>query len=259
MAEDTITDETEVEEIEVEVLEFSAPAKKAARPEIPLQLVGETYTARAPKDAVMFMAEAAIADTAGEADRWMATIQIVNTMLTDQGRHRFWQRVVDRDDPLTQGAVMEALEALFKRWAPSSKVPDTVPVIIDAHPDRLADIGLKPVKIVNADLDLDLVCYPPKDIALGVVAASMATGASNAQQAWSVNLFLDAALPLGQAQILSHRLRDSRDDLDLEHLAQITRTLIDRWYGDAPKPNRAARRAAASKSKGKGSTSRKKG
>lgn len=241
MADPTETDES------IEVIEFSTPAAKmaATRAEIPLALVGETYQVTRPKDAVLFTAQGAVADTASDADRWLATLQLVEAMFSPQDRHRFYQRCIDRDDPLTQGAVMEAIGALLTRWAPKSKVPASEPVTIEAHPDAVSELGLKPVRIVNGDLNLDLTCHPPKDLMLGIVSAALAAGTDLSQQAWSINLFLDAVLEPGQDRLLAHRLRSPQDPLDLEHLAEITKSLIERWYSGAPKPNRAARRASA--------------
>lgn len=230
--------------MDLETIEFTTPAKKtkAKKVETKLDLVGETYTVSKPKDAVLFFAQSAVADTANDADRWMAALQFLDAAFTPMDRKRFFERACDAEDPLTAGAVFDAIGSLLDRWAPTNKTPANAPVKVEPHPDTIP-AGLQPVRIVNDDLNLDLTCHPPKDLVLGITSAAIATGANTGQQAWCIALFLDAALSPHDTLTLDHRMRSHNDDLDLDDVAGIVQALIERWYPDGPQPNRKARRA----------------
>lgn len=245
MATNTTRTPDDLDPDSLDVLEFTAPARttrKAVTTDV--DLVGHTYTFRRPKDGILFFTQAAVADSANDADRWMASLSFLQASLQPQDRKHLLDRACDPDDALTAGAWWEVIGELLRRWAPDSKVPASEPVTIDAHPDTVT--GADPVRILDEDLRLDLVAHPPKDVVLGLTGSAIAAGANTGQQAWCINLFLDAALSSADALDLDRRLSlpPDADPLDLGDLFGIVEALIGRWYGDTG--NRAARRAKAS-------------
>lgn len=233
---------------ELDVLDFTSTASTEPRKKditTPVDLGGETLTFHRPKDGTLFFTQSAIADTANDADRWLAGLRFLEATLKPQDRKRFLDRACDRDDNLTAGMFWETIGQLLRRWDPASKVPPGTVLRIDPVPDGVQ--GQRPVRIVDDNLALDFVAHPPKDIILGITASAIGAGASTGQQAWCITLFLDGALDPAVALELSYRLNSpaySNDPLELGHLFEIIRKLIERWYsGEVPRPNRAARRA----------------
>ena len=234
-----------------EVIEFATP-KTQTRETITTKvtLCGEDFYARRPKDAVLFFAQSALGEVASDADRAMAMLQILDASCDSIARHRILERACDRDDPVTAGVVYRMIEALTERWSPETKAPAEHPVVVDAVPDTAPQAD--PVRVVNDDLALDLLCHPPKDIILHITSSGLATGANQGQQAWCVMLFLDAALDKSDAVHLSQRMRQPNDPLDLEALMSVIETLMQRWYPDVGREgNRAQRRANASQGRKK--------
>src|SRR5699024_12771443 len=84
------------------------------------------------------------------------------------------------------------IEELMQRWDHKNKTPASKPVIIKEEKDILESQA--PVRIRNDYLNLDLICYPPKDIALAIVYSSLATNAYEQQTSYGLRFFLDAAL-----------------------------------------------------------------
>lgn len=243
-----MSDETTVDLDSLETVEFTT-SKKTTKPtkptKITVQLGDENLSAPRPKDGVLFFAQSAVSDHANDADRWSSAWNLLSAVLNAQDRHRFLQRACDRDDPLNAAMMWDMIGQLLDRWNLDSKIPASVPVVVEEQPHpEFPD----PVKIVNEDLDLDLVAYPPKNIILGLTASALSTGATLSDQAWVIGLFLDAALTRGDVLTINYRLRDSDDDLDLEHLTELVQTLIRRWY-DKPIGNRKSRRAQNARSR----------
>jgi|SRR5690625_338411 len=234
-----------------EVIEFTTP-KARARETVTTKvtLCGEDLHARRPKDAVLFFAQSAMSEIASDSDRAMAMLQILDASCDSVSRHRILERACDRQDPVTAQAVYQMIEALTERWSPETKTPADHPVVVNPSPDAAPQAD--PVRIVNEDLDLDLVCHPPKDLILHITSSGLARGAGQGQQAWCVMLFLDAALSQSDAVSLSQRMRRPNDPLDLEALMSIIETLMKRWYPDsAAEGTRAQRRAKASRDRKK--------
>lgn len=231
----------------LDTIEFTTPAARQ-REDVttPVNLCGEDMVVRRPKDATLFFAQSAVADSANDADRMLAILQLIDASLEASDRYRLLERACDGDDDLTAGAVYDMFEELFKRWGEDSKVPAAAPVRVEAVPDSIP--AGAPARIVNHDLGLDLVCHPPKDIILHITASSIAAGTNRGQQAWCLMLFLDAALTKADSMVLDQRMRNTRDPLDLEALLAIVEALVGRWYPDEAVPaggNRKQRRAAA--------------
>lgn len=238
-----------------EVIEFTTPV--SARPaavRTPVVLCGEEFTARRPKDAVLFFTQSAMADVANDSDRALAMLQLLDACLQPVDRHRILQRACDPDDPVTAGAVYGMIHQLLERWDPATKIPDSAPVLVAPVPDSAP--ANDPVRIVNDDLGLDLLCRPPKDLILHITASALATNANAGQQAWCVMLFLDAALSNADALQLEARIRNPRDELDLEALLNLIHTLMGRWHPESmppEQPNRKQRRARAAQGRKKSS------
>lgn len=241
-----------------DVLEFTtSPTRNRDTDHTPVTLCGEEVTARRPKDFVLFTAQSALSEVATDSDKAMSMLQVLNASFGDVDRHRILERCCDSNDPLTAGATYQMIDELTDRWSHETKIPVHRPVIISPHPDTAP--AADPVRIRINDLGLDALCSPPKDIVLHIVASGIATGVSQGHQIWCVMLFLDAALTSADASILKHRLRNSRDSIDLADLMEIIHGLMRHWYPDtdldlSAKGNRKQRRAGASqkrKKKGK--------
>ncbi|WP_367139279.1 hypothetical protein [Saccharothrix sp. HUAS TT1] len=230
----------------METLEFRTPKRAREEQPIPVTLCGEELVVQRPKDAVLYFAATAIGADVPEPDRAMAVIQFLSGTLGLVDRKRFIDRAIDPADPVDLGATVQLVGGLLERWNAWPARGRVEPLVVEADP---APVTGEPVHIVNEDLELDLVAHPPKDLVLMFVAAALATGANEGQQAWSVGIFLDAALERADRDVVARRMRDHDDDLDLEHIAEIVQHLIERW---SPKANRAARRDAA-RAKGRGS------
>jgi len=243
-------DELDVDQLDVldfTSSDFTTTAYKKVSTTV--DLLGEDVDFHRPKDGVLFFVQSAVADTANDADRWMAALRFLESSLTPQSRKRFLDRACDRSDPLNASALWDTIGELLRRWDPKTKIPASQKIVIEHRPD--AAEGYNPVRIVDEALRLDFIAYPPKDIVLGFTGSAIAASASPAQQAWCVNLFLDGSLDGDVALELSYRLQSPAygdDKLDLPHLLGIVRSLIERWYSGT-NPNRAARRAQASQSR----------
>jgi hypothetical protein len=230
----------------VDTLSFTTPAKNRPDQAVPVQLCGEEFSVRKPKDAVLYFTQTAIGETVSEGDRAMAILQFVDSALSPVDRKRFFDRCMDGPrgadrpgDPVNQATTLEMIGGLLDRWSnwPEHGTHTPEPVLVEP---RVTAVHGGPVHVQHPDLDLDFVAYPPKDVILLFVSASLATGASTGQQAWAIGLFLDSALDKPDSLLVSTRLRHTDDDLDLGHLAEIVNALITQW-----RPvNRAARRAA---------------
>lgn len=234
----------------LEVVSFttkSKPKHPAASAALTVKLGDEELSAPRPKDGVLFFAQSAVSDNANEADRWSHAWNLVNAVLSAQDRHRFLERVCDRDDPLNAHMFWNMIGQLLDRWNLDSKIPASVPVVVKEEPHPPFP---DPVRLHNEDLDLDIVAYPPKDIVLGITASALSQGSTVSDQAWVIGLFLDAALERKDVLTINYRLRSGQDDLDLSELTQMVQMLIERWY-DKPVGNRKTRRAAKAKTRKK--------
>lgn len=226
----------------VETLKFSTQKKKRAAQPVEVILCGEPMTLQRPKDAVLYFAQTVVGDAVSDADRAAAILQFINSTLDPGELKHYFDRVLDRDDPVDLRATLELVGGVIERWNnyPSRGKPD--PVIVESSDDDTRT-ETAPITVQNRDLDLEFEAHRPKDIVLLFVAGSLSTSANLGQQAWAVGLFLDAALTRQDALVVAHRMRSQHDDLDLEHIAEIVTSLAQRW---APGPtNRAMRRATA--------------
>lgn len=235
-----------------ETIEFSTPDRDRKVVKTPVNLCGVEYTVTKPKDAAMFFIGSSYSESSTDADRTMALIQFVEATHTKSDYSRFLERCCDRDDPLRLKSAYKLMEELLShRWSADSKIPSSTPVVVEPDADVLG-VDLKPIRIRNEDLGLDLVCHPPKDIALAVVASSMATGASDQQKSFALRFFLDASLDKHVAIRLMRRWLDPLDGLDIPELEEISQALMERWYPEGVvKGNRKSRRAQAAKSRKK--------
>lgn len=224
-----------------ETLTFQTPARRRDEQAIPVELCGEAFTVKRPKDAVIYFASQVVGSDIGDADRAMAVLQFIDSTLEPVDRKRYFDRVIDRADPVDLRASLDLVGGLLERWNAWPADGQVEPLVVDTAP--VSTVG-EVINIVNDELELDVDAHPPKDIVLLFVSASMATGANLGQQAWAIGLFLDAALDPGDALIISHRMRHGDDDLDLDHIAEIVQELVNRW---APRRNRAERRAASAR------------
>ena len=223
----------------MDTLTYTTPARTRDPQPIPVTWCGEDLTITRPKDAVLYFATTVTASDIDEADRALAMIQFLDGTLTPEQRKRFFERVLDRDDPINARTTIALVRGLTERWAKWPESGDVEPLIVEPQPSLT--LG-KDVRIRNDDLDLKVTAHPPKDIVLFYVGASIATTATQGHQAWAIGMFLDACLDPLDSYTISRRLRDRDDDLDLQHISEIVSDLIERW---TPKTNRAQRRAAA--------------
>jgi hypothetical protein len=223
----------------VETLTFTTATTKRRRQPLTVEFCGETITLQRPKDAVMFFSGVTIADMVADADRAAAILQFLQSVFEPADRHRFFERALDRDDPVNMRACLDLVAGAVEAWTnwPATGTPE--PLVVEA---AASDQAGEPVSVVHKDLGLELVCTPPKDLVLLFVTASLATGSRSGQLAWAVGLFLDAALTPADRMVVAQRMRNPDDDLDLDHIADIVKDLTEHWV---PKPaNRATRRAA---------------
>src|SRR5690606_13335312 len=237
----------------METLEFSSPqrAKATRKPPVTVHLCGHDITFHEPKQTVKCFAGNLIADEVSEADRAMALLQFINGSLDGAEQKTFTDRATNRDDPLGRAAVLELVATLLNRWSdePTEQAAGAT-LTIDGPEGGPEFYGDEPVRLHNPDLDLDLVAYPPKDLALMLVASGMATGSTLGQQAWSVGVFLDSCLEPPARLLLNHRMRDRNDPIEITDVTDVVVQLLERWAPEhAPTAggNRAARRAAARK------------
>lgn len=223
----------------METLSFSTPARTRTEQPVRVDLCGETITVRKPKQAVLYFAQAIIGDTVSDADRAMSLLQFLDAGLSPLDRKRFFDRCLDREDPVNLQAALDMLNGLINTWNnwPAKGKPATVVV----KPNGAGPTG-EDFELVHEDLDLRFTAHPVKDVVLMIVQASMAAGANVGQQAWAVGLFLDAALEPADAFVIARRMRNPDDDLDLEHIAEMVESLLKRWGTGG---NRAERRQAA--------------
>lgn len=234
---------------DVERIEFVTPGdRKRELIRTELDLVGVTYTVTKPKDASLFFLSSVLADTSNQADAWLQALKFIDDTFDPIGRKSFYERACDREDPLTAGAVFEGLGALIDQWGLKTKAAQQKPIKVEAHPNMVPE-DLPDVRIASEELEFDLIFYPPKDIMLGITSSAIGVGATQESQAWVTTLFLDASLPKRDRLVLTHRLRNRYDELDLLDLVEIVKTLTDRWYPEPIMGNRKARRAAAAAKK----------
>lgn len=224
----------------MDTLTYSTPARTRDPQPIPVTWCGQDLTVTRPKDAVLYFASTVTASDIDESDRALALVQFLDGTLTAEQRKRFFDRVLDRDDPINARSTIALVRGLTERWAKWPASGEVEPLVVEPQPDMV--LG-DPVTVVHDALDLEFVAHPPKDIVLFYVASSIATTASAGQQAWAIGMFLDASLDSSDSHAVSRRLRDRDDDLDLQHVSEIVADLITRWVPD--RPNRAQRRAAA--------------
>jgi hypothetical protein len=222
----------------VETLSFSTPARTRAEQPVEVDLCGETITVRRPKQAVLYFAQAIIGDTVSDADRAMSLLQFLDAGLSPLDRKRFFDRCLDREDPLNLQAALDMLNGLIDRW--NNWPAKCKPARVVVTPNGGAVVG-EDIELVHEDLGIRFTAHPVKDIVMMIVQASMAAGANSGQQAWAVAIFLDAALEPGDAFVVARRMRNPDDDLDLEHIAEMVESLLKRWGSGG---NRAERRAA---------------
>ncbi|MET9712534.1 hypothetical protein [Nocardiopsis alba] len=231
---------------DVEHIEFATPTdRKRELIRTELDLVGVTYTVTKPKDASLFFLSSVLADTSNQADAWLQALKFIDDSFDPIGRKSFYERACDRADPLTAGAIFEGLGALIDQWGAKTKAAQQKTIVVEAHPNMVPD--LPDLRIANEEMEFDLTFSPPKDVMLGITSAAIGVGASQEMQAWVTTLFLDATLPQRDRLVLSNRLRNRYDDLDLVDLIEIVKTLTARWYPEPIMGNRKARRAAAAK------------
>lgn len=223
----------------MDTLTFDTPARRRNPMPIPVTLCGTEFTVDRPKDAVLYFAQTVAADTVSDADRALAILQFIDGTLTVDRRKEFFDRVRDLADPLDMHATVELVTGLVERWGDWPHDGNVEPLVVEPGPQQPRK---EPVRVQHPDLDIDMEAHQPKDLVLLIVAASLATTATLGQQAWSMGLFLDACLTPADSLIISHRLRDPADDLDMDHIADIAGRLVQRWQ---PAGNRAERRAAA--------------
>ncbi|MBB3665936.1 hypothetical protein FB384_004895 [Prauserella sediminis] len=226
----------------MKTLTFETPRSKRTPMPVQVDLCGEHITVQRPKDSVLFFAQQVAGQSVGEADQAMAVLDFVEGTLEPQDRQRFFERICEFNDPVNLDACLTMLTGLVQRWSnwPDDDPhyePDPVVVTSDYTPPTDREI---PVEL--PDLDIQLTAYPPKDIVLLFTSASLATGANTGQQAWLVALFLDAALTEQDAWMINRRLRSRDDDLELIHVAEMVKHLIEAWK---PGLNRQERRARA--------------
>lgn len=233
----------------METLTFTTPTTRT-REKQPIQVdfVGDELTINRPKDWVIWSARTCLADNITDAERAMSVLQFLLGALGQQGYARFLQRGLDREDPLNLAATLTFISRLVETW---SDYKHGAALTIEPVPGGI--VG-DPVRVVNDDLGIDAVFSPPKDIIIMAVAATLSSSEDGAQQ-WAVELFLDASLERADAVMLKRRLRISDDDtdpLDVDDIAPIMSSLLERWEpAQQQAVNRAQRRAQA-KGTGKG-------
>ncbi|WP_435111318.1 hypothetical protein [Nocardiopsis synnemataformans] len=238
----------------IEVIDFQTPkVKERKKVTTTLTLVGREYEVVKPKDAALFFFSGAMSETANDADVWFQVLKLIDEIFDPVGRKEFYERACDREDPLTAGALFDALEQLSERWTAKSAAQAGRPVVIEAVPDSVPD-DLPILHIQNDELDLDLKFYPPKDIILGITSAALGVGVDDQSMVWFTTLFLDASLPLSDRRMLRRRLHTRQGDLELDDLLGMVQTLTERWYPESEVGNRRARRAAASRKRKGGTT-----
>lgn len=223
-------------------LTFDTPTTRRRDPQpIPVDLCGEQFTVHRPKDTVLYFAGGISADTASDSDRAMGMLQFLDGTLDPEQRHRFFERCRDRDDPVDMDVTLRLVTGLLQQWTDWPADGDPDPVVIE--PADESTPRAEPVTIDHPSFDLEFQAHQPKDIILVFTTAALAATAGIGQQAWAMGMFLDACLDPADSVIVSHRMRDANDDLDLEHVSEIVQRLLGHWN---PEPaNRQQRRAAA--------------
>lgn len=217
-------------------LEFKTQKRNREERPVQVDLCGHELTLHRPKDTTLYFASQITADTASDGDRAMAILQFLEGVLEPAPRKDFWDWAIAGDINLT--AVMEMIGAALERWGDWDPT-NTDMVQIDYEPSPWQP---EPVEVVNSDLGIAWTCSPPSDLIVACVAASLATGADVGQQAWSIGIFLDAALSTVDGMMVARRMRDRDDDLELEDIAEIVNSLLQQWK---PPTNREERRARA--------------
>lgn len=239
----------------METLNFTTPTTRVREKQpVTVDFVGETITITRPKDWVLLSARTCLADNVTDSERALSLLQFLLGTLGQQGYSRFLSRALDRDDPINLTSVITLISKLLETWADYT---DNAAVTVEPT-DESGVISDEPVRIVNDDLGIDYVFHPPKDLIIMAVAATLSSPEDGAQQ-WACELFLDACLDRTDAVFLKRRLRISDDDndlLDVDDIAPIMKTLLERWEpGQRAALNRAERRAQTKKPSTSGSRS----
>lgn len=234
----------------METLEFSTPQRKRRAEHVTVTLAGEDMIFHRPKDATLWAASTTFGEEVTAGDRAMGLLQFINGTLDPTDQKRFYERVTDRDDELGQRAVFNLVRELVAHWGPEGG--GRGPLVAEQD-EPVQFYGDEPIKISNADVGLEFVAHPPKDIALMLMASGLATGARLGQQAWAVGFFLDACTDTTTRVQLGARLRARHDPLEMEDVTDIVLGLMQKWapeYLSEPSGNRATRRAATRKTTG---------
>lgn len=224
----------------METLTFTTPAKQHPDQPVPVDWCGESLTVRRPKDSVLYFATP-IGDTGTAGpDRAAAMFQFLDDTLDAHDSKRFYDRILDRADPVNEATTLAVINGLLQRWNDWPASGEVEPLVIE--PIETSIPG-EPARVVHQALDLDVTAHPPKDIVLHLVQSVIAKTTTPGQQAFAIGMFLDASLEPTDAWQLAQRRRDRTDGLDLEHLSEIVADLLKHW---APaRGNREQRRAAA--------------
>jgi hypothetical protein len=223
------------------VLQFTTPARQRDEQPIDVDLIGQRFTVKRPKDAVLFFAQTAAGDVVADSDRARAVLQFVQAVLDAPDRHRFFERCLDRNDPLNLQTALSFMAAVVEKWGDWPARTKRANVVVSEVEPNLFDAP-DPITVEHKDLNVRFTAHPPKDIVLMFVQASLATGSQMGEIAWALSLFLDGALDHQDAVVIANRMRSPRDQLDLEHIAEMVSSLVTAWTKDTPTGNRAARR-----------------
>lgn len=224
----------------MEQLTFTTPAKRHEDQPVPVDWCGEHLTVRRPKDTVLYFASPIGDASSAGPDQAAAMFQFLDDTLEPDQNKRFYDRTLDRDDPINEATTIALIRGLLERWNDWPGDEHVTPLVIEPVEARI--VG-EPVNVHHSELDLDVVAHPPKDIVMDLVSSVIAKTTGPGQQAFAIGMFLDASLEAADAWDIARRRRDRADGLDLNHLSEIVADLLSHW---APRPaNREQRRAAA--------------
>ena len=240
----------------MDTLEFSSPGRERRHESVVVTLAGEDITCHRPKDAVLWAGATLVGEEVPSADRAMGLLQFINGVLEAPEQQRFYSRVADRHDPLGRHATFNLMRVLLGHWSPEGG--GSGPLVAEQD-EPVKFYGDEPINIKNEAVELEFVAYPPKDLAVMMMASGLATGAQIGQQAWAVGFFLDSCTTPADRALLRRRLLARHDPLDMENIAEAALALLEQWAPEVMSSvgNRAERRAATRKTSSGSGTARK--
>jgi hypothetical protein len=97
----------------------ASDGKGMVLPDVPFEIDGQKYVARAPKDSQLALLVAATVESKGDRERVGAVLDFFEQVLAQPGRGILHKRMLDPDDSLDLGVVLEVFDHVIGEWGGS--------------------------------------------------------------------------------------------------------------------------------------------